>query len=320
MEDWGERCERWAGIRTEWIDVQGTAVRTLRADAAAGAEDGTPTVLVHGLGGSATNWLEIMGGLTEHGPVLAMDLPGFGETEPPRTTAPRVTANARFVVALCRAVGWDRVVLMGNSMGGLLATLVAGREQALVDRLVLFNPALPAPVTAAHRAPKMALVTFAPFLVPGVGTRLLRRRYTRMSAEDLARETRELCYGDPGRASEAMSALTVEQAERGRELRWRLPSFVTAASSMLALLVGSGRPRAHAAIEAVAAPTLLLWGDRDQLVGSPVIDGLVARRGDWEQVTFATAGHVPMMELPDDVLEVVGDFLARHAGAGDVAA
>lgn len=320
MQGWGERSDRWAGIRTEWIDVQGTAVRTLRADAGPGAEGATPIVLVHGLGGSATNWLEVMGGLATHGPVLAMDLPGFGETEPPRPTAPRVTANARFVVALCRAVGWDRVVLAGNSMGGLVATLVAAREQALVDRLVLVSPALPAPLTAAHRAPKMALVTFAPFLVPGVGARLLRRRYRRLSPEDLARETRELCYGDPGRAGEAMTALSVEQAERARELAWRLPSFVTAASSMLGLLVGSGRARAHAAIEAVQAPTLLLWGDRDQLVGSPVIEGLVARRGDWEQVTFASAGHVPMMEVPGDVLEVVGDFLVRHAAAGDVAA
>jgi pimeloyl-ACP methyl ester carboxylesterase len=311
MQDWGERSDRWTGIRTEWIDIQGTAVRTLRAAAAPGAEDATPIVLVHGLGGSATNWLEVMGGLRSRGPVLAMDLPGFGETEPPRATAPRVTANARFVPALCRSLGWDRVVLMGNSMGGMISTLVAGRHPELVEALVLVNPGLPAPLSAAHKAPKMALLTFAPFLVPGVGERAMRLRYKRTSAEELAAQTRRIVFADPDRCSPAMRDLGVEQAARGKELDWRLPSFVTAAESLMGLLVGPGRRRANAAVEAIQSPTLLLWGDEDQLVGEQVIQGLVGRRSDWQQHTFDTVGHVPMMEVPDDFLEVAGGFLDR---------
>ena len=126
-----------------------------------------------------------------------------------------------------------------------------------------------------------------------------------------AAQTRRLVFGDPDRCSVAMRDLGVEQAGRGKELDWRLPSFVTAAESLMGLLVGPGRRRANAAVEAIRSPTLLLWGDADQLVGEQVIQGLVARRSDWQQHTFDTVGHVPMMEVPDDFLEVVGGFLDR---------
>lgn len=315
MQDWGERSERWAGIRTEWIDVQGTAVRTLRADAAEGAEDGTPLVLVHGLGGSATNWLEVMNGLSHHGPVLAMDLPGSGETEPPRPTSPRVTANARFVPALCRALGWDRVILVGNSMGGMISTIVASQQPDLVERVILVDPGLPAPVRSALQVPRMTLLLFAPFVIPGAGTKVLAARAKRLDVEELARQSRVLNFADPERCSEPMKELGVEHAIRGKELAWRLPAFTVAAESLMNLLVGAGRRRSLKAIDEVEAPTLLLWGDADRLVGQPVIDGLVARRPDWELHVFEGVGHVPQLEVPDDFLDIVAEFLTADVDA-----
>jgi pimeloyl-ACP methyl ester carboxylesterase len=308
MQDWGDRDARPAGVRSEWLDVQGTRVRVLRHDGP-GDPDATPFLLVHGLGGSATNWLEVMAGLGQRAPVAAVDLPGFGETAPPRRTAARVTANARFVGAFAAALGWDRVVLAGNSMGGMISVLVAARRPDLVERLVLLNPGLPAPVRAAAKVPVTALLTFAPFLFPGVGTRVLRARYRRMTPEQLYRQTQRLVYAEPERVNPALHDVGVEGAARGRELEWRLPAFVTAAESLMALLVGSGRPKIQRAIDAVACPTLLLWGDRDKLVGRPVIDGLVSRRPDWDSHTFEGVGHVPMAEVPDATLAVLGAWL-----------
>lgn len=308
MDDWGERDLRWHGIRTEWLDVHGTQVRTLRAD---GPEDGVPTVLVHGLGGAATNWLEVIAELARRGPVLAMDLPGFGETEPPRDTAVRVRAQARFVPALCRAVGWDRVTLMGNSMGGLVSVLVAGRYTELVDRLVLVNPGLPAPARAALRVPLTALVTFAPFVV-GAGERVMRHRHARKSPRELYDETLRLILSDPDGVRPAIREVGLEAAEHGRELSWRLASFVTAAESMMAQLIGPGRGRVQRAVATIEAPTLLLWGLDDRLVGRAVIDGLLARRPDWDCHVWEDVGHVPMIEVPDAFLDVVTGWLARE--------
>lgn len=316
MEDWGERDLRWHGIRTEWMDVHGTAVCTLRAD---GPEEGTPTVLVHGLGGSATNWLEVMAGLARRGPVLAMDLPGFGETEPVRDTAVRVRSQARFVPALCRAVGWDRVTLMGNSMGGLITTLVAGHHTDLVDRLVLVNPGLPAPVRAAFKVPLTAVVTFAPFAV-GAGERLMRYRFARKSPQELYDDTLRLILADPDGVRPAIRQIGVEAAEHARELPWRLPAFVAAAESIMSLLIGPGRARVNRALDAIEAPTLLLWGVEDKLVGRPVIDGLLERRPDWDLHVWEGVGHVPMVEVPDAFLRVVTGWLDRRRTPRDISA
>lgn len=304
MEDWGERDPRWAGIRTEWIEVQGTQVRTLRVD---GPASGTPQLLVHGLGGSSTNWLEVMVELSAYGPVLAMDLPGFGLTAPPAGSSSRVRPNARFVSALCDAVGWDQVVLYGNSMGGLIGTLVAGHRRDLVSRLILVNPGLPAPRRHAHRIPPATVLRFAPFVSQKLGTLAMERMYERMSPERVYRETVELVYADPDQLREPLREVAVENVARARDLDWRIDGFVQAATSLVRLLAGARTiSRAIARIE---APTLVLWGDQDQLVGRPVIDGLTARRPEWDLYVFADCGHVPMLEFPDDFTRVVERWL-----------
>lgn len=304
MEDWGARDPRWSGIRTEWLEVRGTPVRTLRVD---GPGEGTPQLLVHGLGGSATNWLEVMTGLADYGPVLAVDLPGFGLTAPPRPEAARVRSNARFVSALCRAVGWDRVVLHGNSMGGLISTLVAGHRQDLVERLVLVNPGLPAPRSQMHRIPPTALLRFAPFVSKGLGRAAMERMYHRLDAERLYDETVNLVFADPANLRPALREVAVENVRYAKELDWRIDGFVQAATSLVGLLTGArtvGR-----AIDAIEAPTLVVWGDADRLVGRPVVDGLVSRRPTWDLHVFEGCGHVPMLEFPDAFLDVTRRWL-----------
>jgi pimeloyl-ACP methyl ester carboxylesterase len=304
VQDWGERDPRWAGIRTEWIEVSGTQVRTLRVD---GPEHGVPQLLVHGLGGSSTNWLEVMVELSAYGPVLAMDLPGFGLTAPPSPNGARVRPNARFISALCRAVGWDRVVLYGNSMGGLIGTLVAGHRRDLVERLVLVNPGLPAPRRHAHRISPTALLRFAPFVSERVGRLAMERMYERLSPERVYRETVNLVYADPDNLREPLREVAVENVARARELDWRIDGFVQAATSLIRLFLGART--ITRAIERIEAPTLVLWGDQDQLVGRPVIEGLTARRPDWDLHVFEDCGHVPQLEFPDDFVAVVERWL-----------
>lgn len=309
MDDWGERDPRWAGIRTAWVDVQGTAVRTLRVDPTPEGRGGTPQLLVHGLGGSATNWLEVMAGLARYGAVLAMDLPGFGHTEPPVPGAARVRANARFVPALCRALGWDRVVLHGNSMGGLITTLVAGDHPPLVERLVLVNPGLPAPRTQMHRLPPSALLRFAPFLSRRLGRAAMHHLHDRLDAEQLYEQTIDVIYADRENLRPALREVAIENVAHAHHHDWRIDGFVDAATSLVGLVTGART--VLRAVDAITAPTLVLWGDADQLVGRPVIDGLVVRRPEWDLHVFPGCGHVPMLEFPDDYLDVVGRWLVN---------
>lgn len=311
--DWGERSERWAGVRSETIDLAGTAVHVLRADgpraaAGEGRGGGTPQLLVHGLGGSATNWIEVIAGLAEHGPVVAPDLPGFGRTEPPSPRASRIPANVAFLVAFLRKLGWDRAVVHGNSMGGMLAVLLAQRVPEQIERLVLASPALPSPRNRMHEIHPLTVMRFLPFLVPGLGQVAVRGLQARLSPEQEWEQTAKFLHGDAEKLSPELQAVGLENLAAGRETSWRLPGLVGAAESLLsALLRARGLVKA---IDAIEAPTLVVWGDADRLIGRAVIDHLGERRPDWQLRELPAVGHVPMVEAPDDYLAAVAEFYA----------
>lgn len=310
-EDWGGRTERWSGVRSEVLDVRGTAVHTLRT-----GDDraGLPILLVHGLAGSASNWLEVLPTLAERGPVLAMDLPGFGWTEPPRKEAARVTANARFLRALLDELGWERVEVHGNSMGGLISVLFAAREPDRVERLVLASPALTSSRRDMTQLDRSTLLQFAPFYFQTVGARLLQRVYARTTPQKLYEQAASYLHADPARVSPEMHAVSLENVERGRELSWRLPAFTVATNSLVRTV--TSRRRLEQAVAAVAAPTLVLWGDQDRLIGTPVIDRAAHLRPDWRIEILDGVGHVAMFESPQRYLDVVDawrDEIARPA-------
>ena len=171
----------WAGVEQTYVDVAGARARLLRV---AGREQGPTTLLVHGLGGSASNWLGVMQDLAGlGGDVVAVDLQGFGETAPPRPDAARPRNNARFVATLVSALGGGPVVLVGNSMGGLVSTFVAGSHPELVRHLVLLGPALPGHLPSA-RLSRVQVTGFAPMLIPVFGKRIIRNRLERMSFDE----------------------------------------------------------------------------------------------------------------------------------------
>jgi pimeloyl-ACP methyl ester carboxylesterase len=297
----------WAGITAEVVDVHGTAVHVLRAGAP-GA--GVPHLLVHGLGAASTIWLDVMAGLAPHGEVVAMDLPGFGRTRLPRTGASRMRANARFLPALMDTLGWDRAVVHGNSMGGLLATMVAADAPERVRGLVLVAPALPTSPSALPEVPRHVLMRLGPFALPTVGRALMHRMWTRMTPRELWDDAMRVNVHDLARVRPELAELSIDNIAYGKRAPWRFEGVATATESMVAALVG--RRGLTAAIDAVAAPTLLLWGDRDGLVGRPVIDHAVGRRPDWDVVVLEDVGHTPQLEVPGRYLDAVTGWLVQR--------
>jgi len=114
--------------------------RTIEADGPIHFADfggeGRPMVLVHGLGGACENWLAVGGLLAEHARVLAPDLPGFGRT-PPAGREITIAASQRALHRFLEAAVGEPAILVGNSMGGLIAMMQAARESASVAGLVL---------------------------------------------------------------------------------------------------------------------------------------------------------------------------------------
>src|SRR5258708_9298205 len=99
-------------------------------------------VCVHGLAGSAVNWSALAPLLTAGYRVLAPDLAGHGLTR----SAGRgtdVNANRELLDRFIRSMSARPVILMGNSMGGMISLLEAAESPGLVARLILVDPALP---------------------------------------------------------------------------------------------------------------------------------------------------------------------------------
>lgn len=149
---------------------------------------GEPAVLLHGLGGSATNWTDLVGLLAGQVEAEAPDLPGFGRSAPPADGRYTVGAHARAVVALLQEQARGPVHLFGNSLGGAVANRVAAERPDLVRTLTLISPALPSLSPRRLSDPRLPLL-----LLPGIGG-VITRRLADVDPEQRARAVIELCF------------------------------------------------------------------------------------------------------------------------------
>ena len=282
--------------------------------------DGPAMLLVHGLGGAHLNWMAVAPKLSADHHVYALDLPGFGRS-PLAGRRSTIAANVDLVSRAIARLAPGPVVLMGNSMGGLLAIGVAARRPSLVDLLVLVDPAVPPPRgTFPPRLDSVSRTFIATAFMPRWGARRLSRAVARVGPDSLVRETMRLVSAEPSRIEQAvLDAHIALEAERLAESSWH-ESFYAATRSLVAALVQ--KRTVFRWVQEVAAPTLLLQGDRDRLVPVASARNIATLRPDWEYHEFAGAGHVPMLEVPGEFVEVVGDWLTRQRGpvSRDVAA
>ncbi|MBQ0885140.1 alpha/beta hydrolase [Streptomyces sp. RM72] len=271
------------------------------------AREGLPPALyVHGLGGSSQNWSALMPLLDGVVRSEAVDLPGFGDSPPPDDGDYSITGHARAVVRYLDASGRGPVHLFGNSLGGAVVTRVAAVRPDLVRTLTLVSPALP-----EIRVQRTALPTGL-LALPGV-VRLFNRLTREWTAEQRVRGVTALCYGDPGRVSEEGFRNAVEEMER----RLRLPYFWDAMARSARGIVNAytlgGQHALWRQAERVLAPTLLVYGGRDQLVGYRMAQRAARAFRDSRLVTLPDAGHVAMMEYPETVATAFREFLADTA-------
>jgi pimeloyl-ACP methyl ester carboxylesterase len=319
LGDLGARSAAWAPLRSGFVDVRGTPVHVVRGGrSVADGGDPVPHLFVHGLGGGASNWFEVMAALGEDREVIAMDLPGFGRTVPPRYSAARVRANARFLPAFMDTLGIERAIVHGNSMGGTLTALLAGLAPERIARSVMCAPALPTAKSDLTHLPGTVLRRFAPFVVPGVGSNVLRAFWTRADVDRLMADALALTVRDPQRLSPAMMTLMRENLQYAKRSPWRIESLAYAVESLVAALLG-GRELTQG-VHAMPSDTLVVWGDRDVLVGAPVIEHLHGQRPDWDYAVLPDVGHTPMMEVPDRYLAVVHAWMTGSpvTGSGGV--
>lgn len=262
----------------------------------------TTVILIHGLGDEADTWRHVFPILAKNRRVVAPDLPGFGRSV--ALGRPNLERHAKAVRALLPETG--KAILVGNSLGGAIAELVAFREPDRVAALALIDGGLPS-------GGKLSLGLLAS-LVPGV----IERGYRAWG------DNHEGAYGslDPYYASLAslsaqdrdfLRARVVERVESETQCRAYGASFRNYLRT--AIFRSASYARRLAAFQ---APLLVVWGERDRIIPLSAREPLLTLRPDAQTETIPECGHLPHQERPDETADILGRFFAEidQASAG----
>ncbi len=286
--------------RSRWVDLDGP-VHYLDFG---GPTNAPPIVCVHGLGGSAVNWSAIAPLLTDRFRLLAPDLAGHGLTRSNgRETT--VTANRVLLHRFIESVSGGPVILMGNSMGGMISLLEADAAPDTVAGLILLDPALPVIPT---RPDPLVAAMFAAYATPGLGWALMAYRRS-LSPEAAVAMTLSLCCVDATRIPADVVAQHVAIARRRVQFADATRDFLAAARSVTAT-TGYVRGLSYRrGIRSITAPVLLLHGDRDRLVPVAVARAAAAANPSWSLSCCTTSATCPQLEAPQDTARAVLGWL-----------
>jgi pimeloyl-ACP methyl ester carboxylesterase len=287
--DYGNPDPEW--LKIEWrrhlrrIELPGAEVNYVEIG------EGEPIIFVHGLAGCWRNWLENLPHFGRGRRAIALDLPGFGESPMPSWPI-EMPAYGRLIHDFCEKLGIDRVAaLVGNSMGGFVATEAVIERPERFERLVLVSAAGISFAEARGRrvdATLNMIEAALPFTVDPRPSWLRRRRLRRALFGRIIRYPERL-----------RPELLLEQLTPGL----RAPGL---ASSMRSVGGYDTRDR----LPEIEIPSLVVWGLEDQVVPVEAAIGYHRAIPQSRLEIFERTGHVPQLERPERFNSLLDDFVA----------
>jgi pimeloyl-ACP methyl ester carboxylesterase len=258
------------------------------AYAVAGA--GPPIVLVHGLGGAASNWSELASLLAADRRVLVVDLPGHGGSEPP-AAAHELDTYADAVTVCLEREGTFPAAVVGHSFGGAVGLRLAVRRAELVSSLVLAAPAGISSSTVRAKIGLRVLGALRP-------SRLAARYRDEVAHSPMLRW---LVFRGLASDPSALPPAGVHGFLRGS-------AAVSESRTALDVLV---RHDPRTSLDRIACPVLVLWGARDWFL--PLEDGFeYARRLRAPIRVLPDTGHLLIAERPEECAALIERFLAGN--------
>lgn len=256
---------------------------------------GSPIGLLHGLGGAASNWVELAPRLAARHRVIAVDLPGHGMSDPPAAVG-SLDTYADAVAACLERERAKPAALVGHSFGGAVALRLAARRPELVSALVLAAAAGISSTGLRARVGLRALAVLRP-------SRLVARH-----RDQVARSVylRRLVFAALASDPAALSPTAVQGFLAGSA------AVSDSRTAMEALVAYDART----ALDGIVCPVLVLWGARDRFL--PLEDGLeYARRLRAPLRVLPDTGHLLIAEQPEACALLIEQFLTSH-GVGQV--
>ena len=278
-------------------EIQRSGGVTLNIRHTPGPEQAGFAVYLHGLGGSSTNFTDLAGLVGVRLPGMAIDLPGFGRSAPPGGFDYAPDSHAEVVATFLAGLGYGSVHLVGNSLGGVVALLIAARRPHLVRTLTLLAPAMPDLRMDPRRMsdPRVALT-----MLPLVGT-WVRRILIEVPPEEQIERMLRLCFADPSVVASARRAEAVAECVERIALTWAVTALRQSTQQLArSWLTPSSRSLWWVAAQ-VQAPALVVWGAADKLVTVRKAPRTAAALPRGRLLVLPRTGHLPQMEQPTSV-------------------
>ena len=304
-----------ASASSRHVDLGGEQVHYLDF----GGPSGGPTIVcVHGLGGSALNFGVVGPLLAARGRVLAVDLLGHGRSaagDPTLTSSGTLDALVDQISRFVHEVAGPPVVVVGHSLGGVMAMQLTLRSPTDIDRLILLDPPVPNRTRRA-RDPKLVL-RLAFLRAPGV-RRLVERKILGSTPEQLVHT--QLADATPHVdevPSDAVAASVAETRLRSADAHYREAQRFQWNAILGTVDLLSRSRELSARLDTLEPPTLWLHGEDDKL--SPIEDAraLSGTRPGWTFESRAGVGHLPHLEDAGWTGERISAFLGDAVPDGN---
>jgi len=278
--DAGWQSIDWSA-HTREVTIRGRRIRYVEMGT------GPAVVLIHGQGGAWQWWLRVIPSVAEHARTIALDLAGFGESEPIAATDGVFREHLATVIGLLDHLGLARAVIVGHSMGGLVSLQLACDHPGRVSGLLLTN-AGGANISPGRLRWILAVLRLfnAIFSVPWV---------PRVVAE--TRWLRAVLFAAAVHDSRTLSKpLALEILPR-----MAAPGFMQSLEAAAAAVN-------HVAPQSVTCPSLVVWGTNDRILPLSTGHSLVEKIPDARFVPIERAGHCPMVEASSQFNRLLADF------------
>lgn len=278
-------------VENRRVSVDGLSTQYLEAGT------GSPVLLLHGYGQSATSWRWIIPALARTHRVLALSLPGHGDSAPAIDGYAPGRDLTPFVTGFLDTLGVGLLDVVGHSVGGAVALRVALADPARVRTLTLVDSA----GLGREVNPLFALAA-----LPILGE--LGILLSRLPGGDLQRTTMStaMLFAQPWRAP---AEFITEQHALG----WRAGHLEAATATARALFDLNGqREILLNQLHTLTMPTLVIWGACDYVLPVYQAQTAVDRLPQGQLSLFPDCGHLPHVECPDQFTAVLTKFLTEH--------
>lgn len=256
--------------------------------------EGPPLVLLHGLGGEIWMWERQVAALSQRYRLYIPDLLGYGYSDRPRVEyAPSLFIE--MIRQFMDQVGVRTADLIGNSMGGGIAWAFALAHPERVGKLVLIDSIPPRVVAAVrNRLLRGFLAIRHVPLLPYLAVVIRTRRMVRTALTQIVYDHR---------------LVTDAVVER----QYRISRIAGTARVLASTVRHADEVGRYARIlETLRKPTLIIWGEQDEVLPVEVGRQLHAVIRDSSLVVIKESGHIPMWETPDPTNRAILEFLGRE--------